>query len=152
VSEIAIRRIDAPVAHELRHRVLRAGAADPQVDLPVDHEPGAWHLGAFLDERLVGVVSFYPIPTSHRPLRVTQQFRMMAVEPDVQGGGVGRALLGTALEDLRGRGVETVWANARDSALGFYERMGFHAVGESWIHEETGLPHTVVLMDLTANA
>jgi GNAT superfamily N-acetyltransferase len=148
VDSITVRHITALETHDLRRRVMRSGGPEAGVDLDADHHVGAWHLGAFVDGRLAGVVSFYPVASPHRPGRVSEQFRMMAVEPEMQGHGVGRALMEAALAQLRSRGVDSVWANARDSALGFYRSLGFEAAGEGFVHQETGLPHTIVVRDL----
>ncbi|WP_420457070.1 GNAT family N-acetyltransferase [Rubrivirga sp.] len=54
----------------------------------------------------------------------------LAVEPDVQGAGVGKRLI----DEILGRlpGVELM---LRDSNLstGFYERLGFEAVDNAWV-------------------
>ena len=54
----------------------------------------------------------------------------LAVEPDVQGLGVGKALVERVLE--RCAGTELV---LRDSSLsaGFYERLGFSRVENAWV-------------------
>ena len=47
------------------------------------------------------------------------------------------------------RGVEHLWANARDTALGFYLATGWTAVpGSEHLSKETQLPHTVVVKSL----
>lgn len=57
------------------------------------------------------------------------QIRSMAVAAAWQGQGLGRRIL-DGLEALaRGRGVETLRAHARSSALGFYQRAGFVDAG-----------------------
>jgi GNAT superfamily N-acetyltransferase len=54
----------------------------------------------------------------------------LAVEPDVQGLGVGKAIVERVLE--RCAGTELV---LRDSSLsaGFYERLGFQRVENAWV-------------------
>lgn len=57
----------------------------------------------------------------------------MAVQPDVQGRGVGRALLAAALRGYRARGVRTVSLNTQvDNAPSrtLYERFGFGATAQ----------------------
>ena len=56
----------------------------------------------------------------------------LAVEPDVQGAGVGKRLIDEILE--RCRGTELV---LRDSNLstGFYERLGFEPVDNAWVRK-----------------
>ena len=72
----------------------------------------------------------------------------MAVDPSRQGEGIGRAVLDAGLARLAAAGVPLLWANARDGALGFYEALGFRAVGDSFVDADSGLPHTVVLRRL----
>ena len=74
------------------------------------------------------------------------QLRGMAVDSEVQRTGAGRVLLEAAIERLRSEGAEVLWANARDSALAFYERMGMEVVGEGFVSAETALPHHVVVL------
>ena len=53
------------------------------------------------------------------------------------------------MERLRAAGYTVLWANARDTALGFYERVGMHVEGNGYVTTETGLPHHTVVLDLT---
>lgn len=60
------------------------------------------------------------------------------VDPSWQRGGVGRVLLTTACDHLRRRGATeaTLWAFAdNDSALSFYERLGWQRDGARRVHE-----------------
>jgi hypothetical protein len=41
-----------------------------------------------------------------------------------------------------------LWAKARDTAVGFYERLGMHAEGDGYVTPDTGLPHHTVILDL----
>ena len=64
------------------------------------------------------------------------------------GRGIGRELLDAAMERLRNAGFEGLWANARDTALPFYRRLGMDVVGEGFMTSDTKLPHHVVVRDL----
>ena len=97
---------------------------------------------------LVGVASFYPRPCPCASQVDAVQLRFMAVDPAAQRRGVGRSLLDRAIEELRQQQVPLLWANGRDTALGFYERAGFTVVGEGFIHEP-GLPHHLITLDLS---
>ena len=45
-------------------------------------------------------------------------------------------------------GARLMWANARDTALGFYAAHGFEAVGDGFVTTDTCLPHHRVLRHL----
>jgi GNAT superfamily N-acetyltransferase len=69
------------------------------------------------------------------------QLRGMAVDPGAQGTGVGRLLVEAAVERLRAAGVTRMWCNARDTAVPFYERLGWRIIAPGFVHAESGLPH-----------
>ena len=62
--------------------------------------------------------------------RAPWQLRGMATDPAVRGAGAGRALVADGLARVAARGGDLVWCDARVSAAGFYERMGFTVVTE----------------------
>ena len=128
--------------------MLRGGRADSDVVFAEDSVPGGFHLGAFVDGRLVGVGSFSPEPTPYRPGAVAWRLRGMAVDESVQGQGVGTVLLEDAVGRLRERGASVLWANGRDTALGFYERHGWVVHGDGFVTGDVHLPHHVVVFDL----
>lgn len=54
----------------------------------------------------------------------------MAVTPIHQGSGAGSALFVEAVERVRSRGAATLWAESRDTSLGFYVGHGMRAVSQ----------------------
>jgi len=140
--------VPAEATHDLRRRVLRDNRPDTDVDFPEDSVEGAFHLAAFDGDTMVGIASFSPEPTPYRPGKRTWRLRGMAVEEPVRGRGVGSALLAAAMDRLRELGAEVVWANGRDTALGFYQRHGWQVVGDGFMMGEVRMPHHVVVLDL----
>lgn len=108
------------------------------------------HYGGFIGSRLVVSASFFPSAPPMNTELVTVQLRYMATDVDVQGRGYGADVLAFAENDLRARGVEQIWANGRDTALGFYESVGWLRVeGSEHLSAETMLPHTVIFKRLS---
>lgn len=144
-----MRRVVASQLHDLRRRVLRADNPESSVEDTRDDESEAVHFGGFLGDRLVASASwFVSDPPMNKELR-SYQLRYMAIDFDVQGRGYGAKVLTTAIGELRGRGAQQLWANARDTALGFYLSTGWTAVeGSEHLSKETQLPHTVIFMRL----
>ncbi|MGI8684500.1 MAG: GNAT family N-acetyltransferase [Acidimicrobiales bacterium] len=137
--------------HGVRRRVLRDHRPDAGVDLPEDRLPGTVHLGVVDDsaeggDAVVAVATVFPEPTDFRPGARAARLRGMAVEFQLQGQGVGALLLDAVVDWARGQRYEVLWANGRDSALGFYERHGWQAAGAGFTSLD--LPHHVVLLDL----
>ena len=148
-----IQRVDATRLHELRRRVLRGDDPAKTVADPRDDESTALHYAGLVDERIVVCASFYPSTSPVNDVKPTYQLRYMATDFDVQGRGLGARVLRAAERDLVALGVEQVWANGRDTALGFYRATGWRLIeGSQHLSPETGLPHTVIVRDLDATA
>lgn len=148
-TEVRVVEVAPEETHHLRATVLRSHLPDPDVDYPADRAPGSFHLGVRGDDGLVAAATFSMEPAPGHPGRPAARLRGMAVEPGAQGRGLGRTLLEAAQHRLRAEGVELCWANARTSALDFYEANGFTVEGDEF--ESIGLPHRVVVLDLTAS-
>lgn len=63
----------------------------------------------------------------------------IAVLAEHRGKGVGAAIVMHLIEQARIDGLGEVHLYAQVSALGFYEKLGFHAVGPEF--DEVGIPH-----------
>jgi GNAT superfamily N-acetyltransferase len=100
------------------------------------------HLGVRDDAgRLVAVSTWLPRPGPVDPQPGERQLRGMAVDDGRRGTGVGAVLLTAGVQHAFDAGAPAVWANARDSALAFYQRHGFTIVGEGFVDATTGIPH-----------
>ena len=144
--EFRVERVEAPVLHELRRRVLRGNDPELSVADPRDGDVTTRHFGGFVGDRLVVSASFYFAAAPVTEDLVSYQLRYMATDFDVQGRGYGASVLLIAFDELRALGAEQVWAYARDSALGFYVATGWSIVeGSEFISAETQLPHSIIV-------
>ena len=144
-----VEEVEAAATHDLRWRILRNRRAGAPVVFPEDARPGAFHLAVRnAGAGVLAVASFSAEATPHRPGRTAVHLRGMAVDEPYQRHGLGRFLVAAAVERLRSEGVEVLWCNARDSAAGFYARLGFEVVGEGFVVPESGFAHHVMLRDL----
>jgi GNAT superfamily N-acetyltransferase len=148
---VTTRIVEVPVedTYDLRRRVLRAGTPSGAVTFAADDAPDTVHVAAVDDDgRIVGIATSLAAPCPHRPGRTARRLRGMAVEDSQRGSGIGLLLLAALVERARTAGAGVVWADARDSALGFYRRAGFAVVGEGFVTADTALPHHVVVLDI----
>ena len=149
-DELRVERVTADQLHDLRRRVLRDDDRAIYHPDPRDDDETSRHYGGFLGERLVVSASFFPSAPPMNTGLVTYQLRYMATDFDVQSRGYGARVLAFAEDDLRDDGIEQLWANARDTALGFYETVGWQRVeGSEHLSAETMLPHTVIFKRLS---
>jgi GNAT superfamily N-acetyltransferase len=145
-NELRVARVDASQLHELRRRVLRQNDATKSVDEPRDVEPTSLHFAGLVEGRAVVSASFYSTTAPIRSELVSYQLRYMAVDFDAQGHGYGARVLEVAEGALRDAGAEQLWANARDTALGFYLKTGWELIpGSEHVSAETQLPHHVIV-------
>lgn len=148
---------------DLRVRVLRKGTPVTHCEYPEDDLADVVHLAIVDHDKLIKVVATTSSVANHdvvatstwfmracpqAPDRPAMQLKGMAVDEDQQGRGLGAALVAEGLNLARSRGAEIVWARARDSALGFYQSLGFAVVGDGFIDEPTAMPHHIVIIDI----
>ena len=96
-------------------------------------ESGDMHLACYENGALVGCLILSPGDAG------TIKMRQVAVAEQLQGRGVGRALVERSEEIAREHGFREMVLHARDTAVPFYERLGYERVGEQF--QEVNLPH-----------
>ncbi len=144
--EVAEVPVEATFA--LRKQLLRSDRADLGLRMPDDDLPGAFHLAVFDGTgEAVGVATCTPSNPEFDARQPAYRLRQMAVHPDYQGQRVGSALFAAALSRLRAQRVATLWAESRDTSLGFYTAHGMRAVPERH-HTVRGVAYTDVVLDL----
>ena len=131
-----VLRIKANDTHHIRQRMLRPNGTIEDCMFQGDNDELTFHLGAFVDKRLVSVASFYFEKSPQFPEAYQYRLRGMATLPEFQGQGLSSALLRTAFPVIKNNQCSLLWCNAREKALGFYEKLGFKSTGELF-----SLPH-----------
>ena len=69
----------------------------------------------------------------------TCKLRQMAVRPKLQGTGLGAAMMNYAEQLAKDAGYKKMVMNARKTAKGFYEKLGYEIEGDEFV--EVTLPH-----------
>ena len=93
-------------------------------------------IGAFEEEDMLGCCML----VEENP--DTVRLRQMAVLNDLQGKGIGRALMSFAENLARDRGYKTLSMHARKNSIGFYEKMGYDIASDEF--NEVTIPHYVM--------
>lgn len=119
---------------DLRFRVLRQPLGMDRSTVPSAIEGDAWHIVA-RDHAgtVVGCVLF--VQDAVDGGRLLQ----MAVDPALQGLGVGRMLVRHLETQVAAAGLRAIHLHARDSAIGFYHSLGYAVFGDPFV--EVGLGH-----------
>ncbi|MDG3086401.1 GNAT family N-acetyltransferase [Vibrio hannami] len=116
-----IREISLDEALPVRHKVLWPNK--PVEFCIVEGDEEGLHLGAEIDGEIVSVASIY---ISNNKARL----RKFATYPLYQGQGIGTALIEYALGYLKTRNIGYFWCDAREAAIGFYQRLGMQTEGQ----------------------
>jgi GNAT superfamily N-acetyltransferase len=144
--ELVVRVAEVAEVRPLQLAVLR-----PTGPLPGDRPPpaDALHVAALRDGVVIGAATVLPEPWPG-PGAIAEpawRLRAMVVAEGVRETGVGRAVVERAAELAASQGARSLWAEARSSALGFYELSGWTVIGDEWIKAGIG-PHRYIQMDL----
>lgn len=99
------------------------------------------HIGAFEGDTITGCVLLRPLTDG------AVKLRQMAVANSHQGRGIGADLVRAAHRIALARGFTEMRTNARKTAQGFYEKLGYRVVSEPFI--EVNLITLTIRRDLT---
>ena len=96
-------------------------------------EKDSRHIACYSGGRLVGCLVLQPIAVSD------VRMRQVAVASELQGQGIGKALVEYAEGLARNAGYRRIVLHAREAAVTFYEKLGYLRMGEGF--EEVMIPH-----------
>ncbi len=103
-----------------------------------DFDKDSIHLGAYIDEKLVSIVTL--INRRKELLKGEQyQLRGMGTLSEYSGKGYGKLLVRQSEEYLISIGIQTIWCNARTEAIGFYQSLNYNIIGESFNVPKIGI-------------
>ncbi len=120
-----ILRISPRDTTPIRHKILRPGRPIEECYYPGDQEDQTFHLGAFVDSQLVSIASFYFEKHPHVPDPYQYRLRGMATLDEFRHKGFSSELLKMGFPIVKQNLCSVIWCNARISAQGFYEKIGF---------------------------
>ncbi len=121
---------------KLRDDILRRPLGLTFTPEELESEKDNMLIAAFEDEQMLGCCML----VEEQP--GTVRLRQMAVLNDLQGKGIGRALMNFAENIARDRGYRIVRMHARSHAVGFYEKVGYRILGDQFV--EVTIPHYVM--------
>ncbi|MDR3450457.1 MAG: GNAT family N-acetyltransferase [Alphaproteobacteria bacterium] len=126
----------------LREEILRRPIGRVLDEKDLQGEDRQIHIAAVEDSfSVVGTVILKPGSSRNITLR------QMAVANSAQGRGLGRDLVKTAEVIAAARGFDRVDMHARTEAQGFYEKLGYHTEGDTFI-EFGSVPTIIMTRDL----
>ncbi len=129
---VMVTQITVEQTLPLRCEILRPGLPESESVFPNDYAARAMHVGAWMDDDLVGVGSVFGEEHEQFAGADVWRLRGMAVDLELQGQGIGRAVLEACVAHVVEAGATRLWCNARVAAQGFYVGAGFETHGEAF--------------------
>jgi len=124
----------------LRDEILRKPLGLSFSAEELENEKNDILIGAFDEEKMTGCCILTQINEN------SVKLRQMAVMKNMQGKGVGETIIQFAENIARDKGYQTLTMNARDTALGFYEKYDYKVEGEGFL--EVNIPHHIMKKNL----
>ena len=120
----------------LRNEVLRMPLGLAFSEEELHEEKDSFHLASWSGDALMACLVL-------KTLTDTQlQMRQLAVRESCRRQGAGRALVHYAESFAKERSYGEIVLHARETARGFYEKLGYQVEGDSFT--EVGLPHVAM--------
>jgi len=127
-----VKEIKPKDCYFIRHQVLWQHKSFDDCGIDLDDQAGAFHLGAYKGDKLICVASFFKECQAKFSDKNQYRLRAMATLSSAQNTGAARALLNTAFQILKEKGQDLLWCDARIIATGFYEKLGFKKLGDTY--------------------
>jgi predicted GNAT family N-acyltransferase len=129
---LTVKQISALDCYTVRHQVLWPHKHFDDCGIDIDNQEGAFHLGTYSGEKLLSIASFFKQSNSKFTYSKQYRLRAMATVLEAQKKGAARLLIQSAIELLKAQQQELLWCDARIIATGFYEKLDFLTLGESY--------------------
>ncbi|CAB4679025.1 MAG: GNAT family N-acetyltransferase [Actinobacteria bacterium] len=143
-----VSRVELADIMPLRVAVLRKGTPATDCNYPEDSYPDVVHFGIIHEGTAIATSTWFMKECPEVPNISAIQLKGMAVAEQLQGAGLGALLIDAGIALANEHQASVAWARARDSAMGFYERLGFVSTGDGFIDGPTAMPHHIVVRTL----
>ena len=121
---------------DLRAMMLRTPLGLTFTKTELDNEKDDLLIAAFDEDEMLGCC----ILTKED--EQTLRLRQMAVKDNLQGKGIGAAIILFGENLARDKGYNKITMHARNTAIGFYEKFGYKVIGEEFVEVQL-LHHTM---------
>jgi ribosomal protein S18 acetylase RimI-like enzyme len=128
---------------DLRNEILRIPLGLLLTNEELEQEKNDILIGAFDEQEILGCCLLTKVD------KKTVRLRQMAVKNTSQGMGIGASLMNYAENVARDKGFSVMIMHARETAIGFYEKAGYHVEGEKFT--EVNVPHYLMVKMLNGN-
>ncbi|WP_417384268.1 GNAT family N-acetyltransferase [Gimesia sp.] len=140
--EIPFQSAHYDQACQLRNKILRQPLGLDLREEDLSAEVDYFHFGILEGERVIACVLVVPVSA------VKAKVRQMAVASEFQNQGLGKKLLINMEDYLKQRGFQLLELDARISAVGFYQKLGYEVEGDEFL--SVSIPHQKMKKSLSS--
>ena len=135
-----IHKVSANRIRLLRHSELRKGQDFSTTSYLRDDDNETFHMACIHENKIIACATFYP--ECSEKLDAVNPFRLrgMATDYYFQRRGYATELMRNSFKELKKKGCDILWCNARLVAVEFYKSIGFQFIGELFDIPKIG-PH-----------
>ena len=133
-----IKEITSLATFPVRHPVLRAGKPIDSCCFEGDDLDTTKHFGIFESENLIGVISIFKNCHAQFDDTISFQFRGLAILENFQKQGLGQKLITYCENYTSSQKGSLIWFNARIKAVGFYEKLNYKIIGDTFEIKDVG--------------
>jgi GNAT superfamily N-acetyltransferase len=133
-----IKKITDLETYSVRHTVLRKGKPIETCQFEGDQLSTTHHFGYYQNDGLIGIISIFKNNNSTFAANNQYQIRGMAVLELHQKKGIGDLLVKHGELYCKKLQADLIWFNARTTAVGFYEKLGYTKVGTAFEIKDVG--------------
>ena len=145
--KVEITSIEVSKCYPLRHEMLRRGKPLETCYFDGDNSEGTFHLGAIVDNEIIGIISVYEKDLTQFKNSKGAQFRGIAVALKHQRKGVASKLINCAEKETKKRmNPKYIWLNGRISANNLYLGRGFDLIGDPFEINTIGIHQRFIKM------
>ncbi|MEC4003113.1 GNAT family N-acetyltransferase [Flavobacterium sp. SUN052] len=138
-----IQNISSETTVIVRNPVLREGKPIESCRFDGDDLETTSHFGLFINEKLIGVVSVFKSRNLNFKAENQFQIRGMAVLKEHQKKGYGELLVKHCERYAIEEKSDLIWFNARETAVLFYEKLGYNKVGNPFSIADIGIHYVM---------
>jgi predicted GNAT family N-acyltransferase len=141
LTTIAYQSAEYQQMVQLRYDILRAPLGLQFSKDYLAKDANSILIGAFVNGEIIGCCQLDALAND------VYQLRQMAVANQLQNSGVGTKIVQFAENFARQQGGKRIMLHARDVAVGFYAKLGYTVVSDTFI--EVGIPHVEMAKELS---
>jgi predicted GNAT family N-acyltransferase len=134
-----IKKISSRDTFLVRQPILREGKPIESCQFDGDDLETTTHFGLFIDKNIIGVLSVFKNNNVIFNTENQFQIRGMAILNNFQRKGFGDELVKHSEGHVKSQFGKLIWFNARESAVPFYEKLGYIKIGEPFSIADIGI-------------